>query len=115
MADIEQHQENNVYHQVLPDESEDSIQDPQVLPIHFNYNFMERERIPLHNEKYSRISEDHQKQTEVVRNGFFDQTLPTPSHVMLNHINSWETMYPRPDAHFEKSQKTQEDKNSHTP
>ena len=55
---------------------------------------MEREKIPLHNEKYSKINDVYQKNTEIIRKGFFDNTLPTPSHVILNHINSWETMVP---------------------
>lgn len=55
---------------------------------------MERENIPLHNEKYSKINDVYQKNTEIIRKGFFDNTLPTPSHVILNHINSWETMVP---------------------
>uniref|UniRef100_A0A7S3IY46 Uncharacterized protein n=1 Tax=Strombidium inclinatum TaxID=197538 RepID=A0A7S3IY46_9SPIT len=63
-----------------------------MLPIHFNYNFMERDGIPMHNEKYSRATEEYYRQTEVVRKGFFDHSLPIPSHVVLNHINSWETM-----------------------
>lgn len=52
---------DNVYHQNFPEETEDHIQDAQVLPIHFNYNFMERDKIPLHNEKYSRQAIDHAK------------------------------------------------------
>jgi hypothetical protein len=89
-------QQDNIYHQTLPDDYEEMIPDaPQVLPIHFNYNFIERDSIPLHNEKYSRINDEHSKQTEVIRKGFFDNTLPTPSHVILNHINSWDTMYPQ--------------------
>jgi hypothetical protein len=63
-----------------------------VLPIHFNYNFIERDQIPLHNQQFSKINDDYQKQTEIIKKGFFDNTLPTPSHVVLNHINSWETM-----------------------
>ena len=65
-----------------------------MLPIHFNYNFMERDKIPLHNEKYSKTSDVYQKNTEIIRKGFYDNTLPTPSHVILSHINSWETMVP---------------------
>jgi hypothetical protein len=68
------------------------MQEPQVLPIHFNYNFMERDQIPLHNEKYSKINDDYLKDTEIITKGFVDSTLPIPSHVILNHINSWETM-----------------------
>ena len=63
-----------------------------MLPIHFNYNFMERDKIPLHNEKFSRAVADQQRQTDVITKGFFDNSLPVPSHVVLNHINSWETM-----------------------
>ena len=70
------------------------MQDAQTLPIHFNYNFMERDKIPLHNEKFSRSVADHERQTKVLKKGFFDNSLPTPSHVILNHINSWETMGP---------------------
>ena len=55
---------------------------------------MERDKIPLHNEKYSRINDVYHKNTQIIRNGFFNNTLPTPSHVILNHINSWETMLP---------------------
>ena len=55
---------------------------------------MERDKIPLHNEKYSRMNDTFQQQTEVIRKGFFDTSLPVPSHVILNHINSWETMTP---------------------
>jgi len=58
---------------------------------------MERDKIPLHNEKYSKINDEYNKQTEIIRKGFFDNTLPTPSHVILNHINCWETMYPLAD------------------
>ena len=76
----------------MPDEAEETISDPQILPIHFNFNYMERDNIPLHNEKYSRMNDEYQKRTEVLKHGFFDSTLPTPSHVILNHINSWETM-----------------------
>jgi hypothetical protein len=68
------------------------VQDPQVLPIHFNYNFIDRENIPLHNEKFSKINDEYHKQTDLIKKGFFDNTLPIPSHVVLNHINSWETM-----------------------
>jgi hypothetical protein len=32
--------------------------------------------------------------TKVLQNGFFDKTFPIPSHVVINHINSWETMIP---------------------
>ena len=85
-------QENLVYQQILPDETEEVVQDAQVLPIHFNYNFMERDKIPLHNEKFSRQVADQQRQTDVITKGFFDNSLPVPSHVVLNHINSWETM-----------------------
>ena len=88
-------QQENIYHQVLPDDTDDPIPDPQVIPIHFNYNFMERDRIPLHNEKYSRINDEYFKQTEIIKRGFNDYSLPTPSHVVLNHVNSWETMFPR--------------------
>ena len=66
------------------------MQEPQTLPIHFSYNFMERDQIPLHNEKYSKMNNEFQKQAEVVKKGFFDKTLPAPSHVILNHINSWD-------------------------
>jgi len=90
---------------VLPDDAEDPIPDPQVIPIHFNYNFMERERIPLHNEKYSRINDESSKQTEIVRRGFYDYSLPTPSHVILNHINSWETMFPRTELDAKNDEK----------
>ena len=76
----------------MPDYEDEPVQDPQVLPIHFNYNFMDRDTIPLHNEKFSRATEEHLKQTEIIKKGFFDQSLPIPSHVVLNHINSWETM-----------------------
>lgn len=52
---------DNVYHQILPEDYEDGIADPKVLPIHFNYNFIEREKIPLHNEKYSKTNDDFSK------------------------------------------------------
>ena len=55
---------------------------------------MERDKIPLHNEKYSKTNDVYQKNTEIIRKGFYDNTLPTPSHVILSHINSWETMVP---------------------
>jgi hypothetical protein len=35
--------QENIYHQNLPDETEEQMQDPQTLPIHFSYNFMERD------------------------------------------------------------------------
>uniref|UniRef100_A0A7S3CHP3 Association with the SNF1 complex (ASC) domain-containing protein n=1 Tax=Strombidium rassoulzadegani TaxID=1082188 RepID=A0A7S3CHP3_9SPIT len=87
----------------MPEEEEEAGQDPQVLPIHFNYNFIERDQIPLHNDKFSRASEDYtrfsshsakaqQNPYDVVSKDFFDISLPAPSHVVLNHINSWETM-----------------------
>lgn len=102
--------QDNVYHQILPDEYEEAIPDPQVLPMHLNFNFMEREFIPLHNEKWSKTNEDIKRQTEVITKGFFDKKLPTPSHVILNHINSWETYYPqqlpkpREEDHKQESQ-----------
>jgi hypothetical protein len=40
------------------------------------------------------MNNEHQKQAEVIKKGFFDKTLPAPSHVILNHINSWDVMYP---------------------
>jgi hypothetical protein len=62
------------------------------LPIHFNYNFIERDQIPLHNDKFSRTIEDQQNLTKVLQKGFFDKTVPIPSHVVISHINSWEIM-----------------------
>jgi hypothetical protein len=64
------------------------------LPIHFNYDFIHQDLIPLHNDKYSRFSEDWKKQTEVISKGFYDNILSAPSHVVINHINSWEVMQP---------------------
>ena len=78
-----------------------------MLPIHFNYNFIERDSIPLHNEKYSRLNDEYSKQTEIIRKGFIDNSLPAPSHVILNHINSWETMQPiQQEADEKKSPQT---------
>ena len=97
--DIDNMPQENIYHQNLPEENEEQVQDPQLLPIHFSYNFMARDHIPLHNEKFSRMNNEHQKQTEVVQKGFFDKTVPTPSHVVLNHINSWDVMTPQDPDH----------------
>lgn len=58
------------------------------MPIHFQHNFLNREDIPLHNEKFSKpsilIDSSQRKQTT-----FFDNTLDVPSHVILNHVNTW--------------------------
>ena len=92
--DIEQPAEN-IYSQNYPEQAGDVNLEPQILPIHFNFNFIERDRVPLHNVKYSKTNDEYSKQTEIIHKGFFDNSLPTPSHVILNHINSWSTMYPR--------------------
>ena len=55
---------------------------------------MDRDKIPLHNEKFSKQVIEFEKNTEVIERGFFDSSLPIPSHVVLNHINSWENMMP---------------------
>lgn len=62
--------------------------DAPVMPIHFQYNFLNREDMPLHNERYSKPSimlESQQRNATT----FFDNTLDIPSHVVLNHVNTW--------------------------
>lgn len=66
---------------------------------------MDRESIPLHNDKYSRLNDSYQKDTEIIRKGYFDNTLPIPSHVILNHINSWETMQAIPPPKSTRSRR----------
>ena len=53
------------------------------MPIHFQYNFLNRDDIPLHNEKYSKPALNKKA------NNFFDNSLDLPSHVILNHVNTW--------------------------
>ena len=56
--------------------------DAPMMPIHFQYNFLNREDIPLHNQKFSKpnilLDAQYKKATT-----FFDSTLDVPSHVIL--------------------------------
>lgn len=56
--------------------------DAPIQPIHFQYNFLNRDDIPMHNEKLSKPSimlESQQRKATT----FFDNTLDIPSHVIL--------------------------------
>ena len=52
------------------------------MPIHFQYNYLKRKEIPLHNEKYS--LPDIEKED---LSNMFDTSLDQPSHVILNHVS----------------------------
>jgi hypothetical protein len=57
-------------------------QDAPLMPIHFQYNFLNRQDIPLHNEEFSKpsilLDSAYKKATT-----FFDNSLDVPSHVIL--------------------------------
>ena len=71
----------------MPDMVEFSM-DPQLMPVHFQYNLCARDQIPLHNEKNSKGNENMMP-PDVLVDGLFQKHLDAPSHTVLNHANCW--------------------------
>ncbi len=83
-------QQAPVYTQHIPqDNNKYAAQDVQVMPLHFQYNYLNKHTIPLHNEKYS--IPDNLAISHAERKGFrmFENELDPPSHVILNHVSTW--------------------------
>ena len=78
---------SNQYGQVMPDMLDTQIE-PQLVPVHIQYNMFSRYHIPLHNEKNSEGSESMMP-PDVLVHGLFQKNLNVPSHTVLNHINCW--------------------------
>ena len=102
--------QNSAYGQVMPKDLDFSLE-PQLVPIHLQFNYLLRDEIPLHQEhtpegRPNEVAKSHQshdgdKNIEdevlpptVLTKGYFDRSLDAPSHVVLNHVNCMEKNSP---------------------
>jgi len=77
----------------MPKELEFTL-DPQLVPIHLQFNYLLRDEIPQQRDTTEKTPETDLKHLEdevlppsVLARGYFDSALDQPSHVVLNHIN----------------------------
>jgi hypothetical protein len=68
------------YKQQMPDEQTLNFE-AQLMPVHLQYNFLNRDQMPLHNQKNSRDMDAN------LCESIHQQALTVPSHVVLNHAN----------------------------
>ena len=74
---------------MMPKELDFSLE-PQLIPIHLQFNYLLRESIPLHQDKMDPLPETENGEImppTVLTQGYLDPTLEAPSHVVLNHVN----------------------------
>lgn len=70
--------------------------EPQLIPVHLQYNQFARDEIAFKNpnpEERQRFQDDTMA-PEVLTKGLFRKSLEAPSHVVLNHANSWTVKNP---------------------
>ena len=72
----------------MPKELDFSLE-PQLIPIHLQFNYLLRLSIPLHQDtEVEQLPENGEiMPPSVLTQGYLDQALDGPSHVVLNHVN----------------------------